>query len=119
MVLGARRLSCCWTDWFVSIRLSNRSNSRGNLYKVTFQGRYRGTDGAWTEFDYLTHANSIDQTLAEVKELFPLAAELAGKQRDSLIRIVAINRRFEFGLFHLDRRTILQFYRVGDTWRML
>jgi hypothetical protein len=90
----------------------------GASYQVPFQGAYRGTDGRWTEFDYLTHSKSTDETFAEVRELLPFVAELAVSQSDSVIRIVAIDRRYQFGLFTLDRRMIMQFNRVGNKWRM-
>ena len=89
----------------------------GTDYQVTFRGRQRGAHGAWTELDYLTQSNSIDKTLAEIQEVFPLAEQLAKQQGDSIIKVKAIDRLIEFGLFHVDRFTMVQFYRRGDGWR--
>lgn len=91
----------------------------GRTYEVTFAGRYHGTDGTWAELRYLSPSKSIDTTLTEVREVLPYAIDLAGRQGDSLVRIIAISRRFRFGLFTLDRSTILQFHLVGNEWRML
>ncbi len=90
----------------------------GTKYVVTFQGRHVGTDGKWTELDYLTHTRSLDSTFAEVQEILPFVADLAVQQGDSEVHIVALDRRFSYGIFTLDRRVFMRFHAVGTEWRM-
>src|SRR4051812_45165021 len=50
--------------------------SSGMKFQVTQAGHYLGTDGSWTQFDYITHTASEDGRIAEMRELLPIAAEL-------------------------------------------
>ena len=94
------------------------TTASGRTYEAGFS-RYRGTDGSWTQLQYFTHASSIDSVLSEVKELAPYAIDAANHNNDSTIHIVAIRRRFRFGLFTLDKSTIFQLVRTGSGWRLL
>lgn len=91
----------------------------GKKYELTTVAHYLGTGGAWTEVDYLTQSGSVDGKLSEIRDLLPVASQFANEQGDSLIHIGSVERRFQFGLIHFDRRTIVQFYRVGNRWQML
>ena len=85
----------------------------GHSYTLIRDGVASGPVGTAYEVRFLTESTRPEDIHAEQLDLLPFAIQKATARGDSLADVVAVRRRFEYGLFTLDSSVHLLTHVIG------